>query len=244
MRLDTVEKQIHQREPARARHEILADEGLRFDAPGVRAIEHAAGDFPGHEPFVSANKKAARAARRVADAEVRFPARVGFHHRDDGLDERAGREVLARAFLAFAGGLFEQALEGRALHVHVHRRPVLLVNHGDDALEVDRIVKARRGLRENVGEQAAGFAEFAEDVGVVIGQLRAGLGLERFPIAILRHFRAAFIRHLEEEQVGELFDVIAIVHAVVTQRVAKAPEFLDDVGHEYDVGSVGLAKPG
>ena len=52
---------------------------------------------------------------------------------------------MARAFLAFAGGLFEQALERRALHVHVHRRPFLLVNHGDDALEVDGIVKPRRG---------------------------------------------------------------------------------------------------
>ena len=168
MRLDAVEKQIHQREPARARHEVLADEGLRFDAPGVRAVEHAAGNFPGHEPFVTANEKAARAAGRVADAEVRFPARVGFHHPDDGLDERSGREVLARAFLAFARGLFEQALERRALHVHVHRRPVLLVNHGDDALEVDGIVKARRGLRKDVGEQAARFAEFAQDIGVMM----------------------------------------------------------------------------
>ena len=30
---------------------------------------------------------------------------------------------------------------------------------------------------------------------------------------------------------GELLDVIALIHAVVTQRVAEAPEFLDDVGH-------------
>lgn len=165
VRLDAVEEQIHQREPTRARHEVLADEGLRFDAPGVRAVEHAAGNFLGHEPFVAANKKAARAARRIANGEALLPARVGLHHADDGLDEGAGREVLARAFLAFAGGLFEQALERRALHVQVHRRPILLVNHGDDALEVDGIVKARRGLGENVCEQTAGFAEFAQDVG-------------------------------------------------------------------------------
>jgi len=29
-----------------------------------------------------------------------------------------------------------------------------------------------------------------------------------------------------------LFDVIAVIHAVMAQRVAEAPEFLDDVGHE------------
>jgi len=47
---------------------------------------------------------------------------------------------------------------------YVHRRPVL-VNHGDDALEVDGIVKLRRALRENIGEQAADFAELAQNFG-------------------------------------------------------------------------------
>jgi hypothetical protein len=173
-----------------------------------------------------------------------LPARIGLHHRNDGLHERAGCEVLACAFLAFAGGLFEQALERRALHVHVHRGPVLLVNHGDDALEVDGIVKARRGLGEDVGQQPAGLAELAEDVGVVVGQRGAGLGLEAGPRTIrdfllalgvlgfnLGQVNAARIGHLEEQQIGELFDVVAVVHAVVAQRVAEAPEFLDDVGH-------------
>jgi hypothetical protein len=34
-----------------------------------------------------------------------------------------------------------------------------------DALEVNGIVEARRGLRENVGEPAGGLEEFAPDVG-------------------------------------------------------------------------------
>ncbi len=41
---------------------------------------------------------------------------------------------------------------------------------------------------------------------------------------------AAFVGHLEEEQVGELLDVVAVVDAVVAQGVAEAPEFVDDVG--------------
>ena len=65
---------------------------------------------------------------------------------------------MARAFLAFAGGLFEQTLERRALHVHVHRRPILLVNHGDNALEVDGIVKARRGLGEDISDVVQDFS--------------------------------------------------------------------------------------
>ena len=35
--------------------------------------------------------------------------------------------------------------------------------------------------------------------------------------------------HFEEEQVGELLDVVAVGHAVVAQDVAVVPEFLDDV---------------
>ena len=37
-------------------------------------------------------------------------------------------------FLCSLAAFFEQALERRTLHVHVHRRPILLVNHGDEAL--------------------------------------------------------------------------------------------------------------
>ena len=76
----------------------------------------------------------------------RLAARVGLHDADDGLDQHPGREVLARALLALAGRLFQQALEGRALHVHVHGGPLFLVDHGDEALEVDRVVEAGHGL--------------------------------------------------------------------------------------------------
>ena len=42
--------------------------------------------------------------------------------------------------------------------------------------------------------------------------------------------RALLVVHLEEEQVGELFDVVAVRHAVVAQDVAVVPEALDDGG--------------
>ena len=92
----------------------------------------------------------------------------------------------------------------------------------------------------------AGFAEFAQNVSVVIRQLRAGLGLERFPIAVFRDFRAALIGHLEEQQIRQMSNIVTVVHAVVTQRVAEAPEFLDDVAHSVDGGGlmVDSRKPG
>jgi hypothetical protein len=47
----------------------------------------------------------------------------------------------------------------------------------------------------------------------------------------LGEVHAALLGHFQEQQVGELFDVIAVIHAVMAQRVAETPEFLDDVGH-------------
>src|SRR5207302_1928023 len=39
----------------------------------------------------------------------------------------------------------------------------------------------------------------------------------------------AFVRHLEEEKVGELLNVIAVREAIVAQDVAIVPQFLDDL---------------
>ena len=44
---------------------------------------------------------------------------------------------------------------------------------------------------------------------------------------IIRRLRA-LVRHLEEEQVRQLLDVIAIAHSVVAKDVAVVPELLND----------------
>src|SRR6266536_6141858 len=38
----------------------------------------------------------------------------------------------------------------------------------------------------------------------------------------------ALIGHFEEEQVGELLDIVAVGHTIVTQEVTVVPEALDD----------------
>src|SRR5262249_1158972 len=157
---------------------------------------YAARDFLGDEPFPGAHKKAAGAAGRVANAEVWFTARIGFHDAADGLYERAWSEILAGAFLAFAGGFFEQAFERRAFDIDIHRGPILLIDHGDDALEVDRVIEARCGLRKDVAENAGLFAQLAEDVGVVIGQRGAGFIFETVPIEGFGDGRATLVGHL------------------------------------------------
>ncbi len=57
-------------------------------------------------------------------------------------------------------------------------------------------------------------------------------GFERGP-SILRRDRGrllrALVRHLEEQQVGELFDEVAVAEAVVAQDVAVVPQLLDEL---------------
>jgi len=117
------------------------------------------------------------------------------HHADDGLDEDARGEVLACALFAFARSLFEQALERRAFDIDVHGGPVFLVDHRNDAFEVDRVIKARSSLGEDVGQQAAGFAQLSQDVRVVIGQSGADLSLrlaQSWPLGPRRSARRPF----------------------------------------------------
>ena len=147
------------------------------------------------------------------------------------LNQDARREVLPGAFLALARGLFKQPLEGGSLDVDVERRPLDLVDQPEELLQIDRVVEPRLSAREDVAEQAALLAEFAQEIDVVILQSSAGLAGEARPVAALRQFDVALIRHLEEQQIGELLDVIAVVDAVVAKRVAEAPEFLDYIGH-------------
>ncbi len=48
-------------------------------------------------------------------------------------------------------------------------------------------------------------------------------------VAVIRLLRV-LVRQLQEQQVGELFEVIAIAHPVIAQGVAEVPDFLDKCG--------------
>jgi len=40
--------------------------------------------------------------------------------------------------------------------------------------------------------------------------------------------RFPLIGHFEEDQIGDLLDIIPVAHAVVTQDVGVVPDFIDD----------------
>src|SRR5207244_1418314 len=82
VRLNTVQEKVHQRESARARHQILSIVSLRLDVFRVSAIEDA---FRlADKPLVAADEKSARANSWICDRELGFAARVRLHDAHDG----------------------------------------------------------------------------------------------------------------------------------------------------------------
>ena len=66
----------------------------------------------------------------------------------------------------------------------------------------------------------------------MVEQLGSSCVAQRWPVAALGNLDAALVRHLEEEQIRDLLDVVAVVDSIVAQGVAKAPERVDDIGHD------------
>ena len=103
----------------------------------------------------------------AAGSHTRIDA-VGPHHVDDRLDQRARREVLARARLDILGVLGEQALVGVALHVGVEDHPLLAVDQvRHQPLQLRRVLDLVLRLAEDDAERAGLLAEFDQDVAVV-----------------------------------------------------------------------------
>ena len=186
----------------------------------------------GDEPFVGGDEESAGAAGRVPDGEVGAYPRIGLHAADDRLDEDARGEILARPLLALAGRFLQQPFIRFGLNIDAERGPFGFVDEVDEPLEVDGVVEAALGLRVDVAQHAGGLTKGAKSVGVVVEQIRAALDAEGRPITALGQGDGPLVGHLEEQQVRELFDVVAVVDAVVAERVAESPEFLYDVGHK------------
>ena len=90
------------------------------------------------------------------------------HDLDDGIDQDAGREVLAGAGLGVLGVLFEQTFVDIALDVGAERAPRFLVDEIDDeAAQVGGVLDLVLGFAEDDAEDARFLAEIFEGVAVV-----------------------------------------------------------------------------
>ena len=113
---------------------------------------------------VCAEEEAAGATGGVTDAVVR----LGLHYIDDGVDERPGREVLARSPGALLGGLLDQALVGVAFEVGVVAHPLVLIDElFDELFQLGGRLDAVAGLVEDHTEHVLTGAECCQCIAVM-----------------------------------------------------------------------------
>ena len=132
VRLDLVQVEVHQREPARPRRRAP---GRSRSACGCAWRSSRSNAPPRSGP--SATRRRRRGSRRCRrpGRRSRSPCCTrgsGLMQRTMRLDEEARREVLAGALLALAGGLLEQTFERGGLDVDVERGPLGLVDQADE----------------------------------------------------------------------------------------------------------------
>ena len=185
------------------------------------------------DEIVGAQEEPAGAARGVCDAL----ARLRPHALDHGADQSARREVLARARLGIFGVALQQVLVDVALDVRAEGDPVGIVHHVDEAVELRRVLNLVLRLGEDLSQHPLPGAEFAQQRDVVSFEVRASLGFQALPAVLVGNAHVAvvgrlavLVGHLEEDEIGELLQVVAVAHPVVAQGGAEAPDSGDDGG--------------
>lgn len=222
-----MEKHVHQAQPPRVRDDLVAKKRLVLEKRLLGLVQGVLR----HQVIVGREEEPTGAARGIRDGflGLRTHAR---HHR---ADERAGREILSRARLRVLGVFLEQSLVDVAFNVGAHRHPVRLVDHLDDPRELGGILDLVLRLREDLPEHPGLVRQLAQHGHVMHLERRALENFQRRPgetggDADLPAVRrpAVLVRHLEEDEIGELLQVIAVADPVVAQRGAEAPDFGDD----------------
>ncbi len=91
-------------------------------------------------------------------------------------------------------------------------------------------------LAEDHAQHALLLAELIEDVAVMHFQIVAVAREQRRPGVLLRHDRRFVVRrqralvgHLQEQQVRELLEIVAVGDAIVFEHITKVPELINQV---------------
>jgi hypothetical protein len=134
------------------------------------------------------------------------------------------------------------------LHVRLHRRPLLGVDEVDDQPpQRGRVLDLLPRLLEDLPQHPHLPAQLLEDVPVVRLELLPVALEQARPVEPSRNDRLPvprrprlLVRHLEEEQKGDLLRLGHVREPVVTKNVREAPGLVDDllcVGHGVGIGS-------
>ena len=176
---------------------------------------------------VGGDHKTKGAAGRVV---AKF-AHLRFHKADLHINEYTRREILACAGFLLIGVLFQQAFIEVAEALFLRRIPVQSIDARDDLFQIFGLVDVGyRSLIDLPHPPRAVFAQLGQHLLVNVFQFNAAFGGQRVPPAGFGNsrFRAGFLGHFQEENIGQLGHILMIGDAVIPQDIAEVPEFGDN----------------
>jgi len=123
------------------------------------------------------------------------------------------------------------------LTVRAERAPGFLIDEIDyEAAEMRGVLDFVLGFAEDNAENARFLGEVFEGIAVVAFEREAVHFHETGPVVVfgdggfvIVRRAGALVVHLEEEEIGELFDVIAVGDSVIAKEVAVVPDFGDEI---------------
>lgn len=225
---NAVEHQVHGAEARRIVHQLPPAQGLAVQELLLLPVQLVVFCHV----FVGRKQEASGTTGRVADRLPRL-RRHDVHH---GLDQRTRREVLPCPALGILGVLLKEPLVGVPLHVGAHDRPVFLVQEvHQQAAQLGRVLELVLRPPEDQPQEPLLLPQLLQGVAVVVEEVVPVLLQEARPVVadwygalLVEGLLRPLVGHLEEEEKGELLDIVAVAHPVVPEDVAEVPEFLDD----------------
>ena len=166
---DSVQIQVHQGQPAGLLDNLFTGEGRLLKALRIILGQVGAVVRLGHCPLERSNEETRGPDRWVVYLEVPGCSEIWLHATDDSPYCLTWCEVLSRPLL-LGGVLLQQTLIRSGLQVGIDGAPLVLVDHGDEVLQVHGVAETRLGSGKYPAQHPALFAQEPKDQAVMVVQ--------------------------------------------------------------------------
>ena len=155
----------------------------------------------------------------------------------DCFDQSPWSKILPGATFGIFGDLREQAFINIALDIFRHRGPLFFVNGIDYPFENCRFRDLVLGFGEDFPQDSRLFCKSIKNIFVMVRQFRPGFTGQRIPSApggnaVIPFERrpGVFIRHLQKDEVSQLFQIIAVGHPFIPKDASQRINFRNNIG--------------
>jgi hypothetical protein len=143
---------------------------------------------------------------------------------------------LAGTGLDVLGVLLQQTFVDVGLDINVQPDPHFPIDEVDETTQFGRLLNLILRFAKDSGDEARTLPQGGQDVAILGLQLVTLSAQQALPVEVggddarLAQQPAVLVIHFEEEQVGELLDIVTVGDTVIAQDVAVIPKALNDGG--------------